>query len=70
MAQSIPERDEALNRLRDLVARLGTAHVVYLLVDIVDERRDRARVVGDAVGVSCAAHDARLLGETAMRLRE
>jgi len=68
MARSITEHDDALGLLRDLVETIGVSHVVYLLAQLVDERRDLARVECDAERANRAGHDARLLGDTAIRL--
>lgn len=64
------EHDDALPLLRELVTTIGVSHVVYLLAQIVDERRDVARAEGRDARASRSAHDARLLGETAIRLLE
>jgi hypothetical protein len=68
MARSIPEHDEACRLLRELLETVGLSHIVYLLTQIVEERRDLARADGDAERVRRFAHDARLLGDTAIRL--
>jgi hypothetical protein len=54
--------------LRELVSTLGFSHVVYLLAQLADEEGDLAKVREDAARASGAAHDAKVLGETAMRL--
>jgi len=54
--------------LRELVSTLGLSHVVYLLAQITDEQRDVARACDDAAGDARAAHDTKVLGDTARRL--
>ena len=68
MAMSTPGQGDAVGVLRDLVRTLGFSHVVYLLAQLADEECDLARVHEDAARVNSAAHDAKVLGETAMRL--
>ena len=50
------------------VRTLGFSHVVYLLAQLADEEGDLAKVRQDAARANGAAHDAKALGETAMRL--
>ena len=58
MTTSAPGQGDAVGVLRELVRTLGFSHVVYLLAQVRD----------DAARASGAAHDAKVLGETAMRL--
>ena len=55
MASSCPDELEAMRRLGELVTGLGLSHVVYLLAELADERRDVSlsrpgRRDGDEVG--------------------
>ncbi len=68
MAVRSPEQDDAVRLLRELVSTLSVSHVVYLLAQIADEQRDLAKARDDAGGETRAAHNAKALGETAMRL--
>ena len=68
MPISAPEQDDAVGVLRDLVRALGFSHVVYLLAQLADEAGDLAKIREDAGRANGAAHDAKVLGETAMRL--
>lgn len=68
MAARSPEQDAAVGLLRELVRALGFSHVVYLLAQLADEQGDVARARDDAAGATRAAHDAKVLGDTAMRL--
>jgi len=67
MATRVPEQSvEPL--LRDLVRAIGFSHVVYLLAYIADEREQLARSAGDDRRAERYGHDARVLGEAAIRL--
>ena len=68
MTTSAPGQGDAVGVLRELVRTLGVSHVVYLLAQLADEEGDLGKVRGDAARASGAAHDAKVLGETAMRL--
>jgi hypothetical protein len=68
MTTSVPGQGDAVGVLRELVRTLGFSHVVYLLAQLADEEGDLAKVRDDAARASGAAHDAKVLGETAMRL--
>jgi hypothetical protein len=68
VAPRTPEHGDAIPVLRGLVTTLGFSHVVYLLAQLADEEGDLAKAHEDAVGVHRAALNARVLGETAMRL--
>ena len=69
MAADPSEPGETARALGDLVRTLGFSHVVYVLAQLADEERDRAIAGEDAVGATRAAFNAKVLGETAMRLR-
>ena len=60
--------DSDLWLLRALVKALGVAHVVYLLAQIVEDDREAARLRQDMAGADRCVHDAKVLGEAAIRL--
>jgi hypothetical protein len=68
MAARPREQDDAVRLLRELVSTLGLSPVVYLLAQKTDEQRDVARARADATGDARAAHDTKVLGDTARRL--
>ena len=68
MAMRGAEHESDLWLLRALVKALGVAHVVYLLTQIVEDDREAARLRRDKVGADRCAHDAKVLGEAAIRL--
>lgn len=68
MAARSRVQDDAVRQWRELVSTLGLSHVVYLLAQITDEQRDVARACDDAAGDACAAHDTKVLGDTARRV--
>ena len=68
MAARSPERDDRVRQLRDLVSTLGVSRVVCLPAQIADEQRDVGKARGDAAGDARAAHDAKVLEDTAPRL--
>jgi hypothetical protein len=68
MAARSRVQDDAVRQLRELVSTLGLSHVVYLLAQITDEQRDVARACDDAAGDARAAHDTKVLGDTARRV--
>lgn len=57
-----------MRRWRELVSTMGLSDVVYLLAQITDEQRDVAKTRDDAAGDGRAAHDTKVLGDTARRL--
>lgn len=68
MATRSPEHDDIVG-LRESVKALGFAHVLYLLAQLADEQGDVAKARDDTGGATRAAHDAKVLGDAAMRLR-
>ena len=68
MATSTPEDTDALRALRQLVAALGFAHVLYLLAEVADEQREAAADADDTERAKRARHDARILGEAAKQV--
>ena len=68
MTTSAPGQGDPVDVLRELVRTLGFSHVVYLLAQLADEEGDLAKIREDAARANGAAHDAKVLGETAMRL--
>jgi len=68
MAVRSPEHDAGICVLRELVGTLGLSHVVYLLAQVADEQGDVAKGHDDATAATRAAHDAKVLGDAAMRL--
>ena len=68
MATRPPEHDDAVRLLRELVKALGFSHVLYLLSQLADEQGDVAKAHDDTGGATRAAHDAKVLGDAAMRL--
>jgi hypothetical protein len=68
MAVRSPEHDAGIRVLRELVATLGFSHVAYLLAQVADEQGDAAKAHDDATGATRAAHDAKVLGDAAIRL--
>jgi hypothetical protein len=58
---------EAMQRLERIVDELGLAHVVYLLADIADQRSDLLSTQ-DIARATRFAHDAKVLGRTAISL--
>lgn len=70
MASSCPEEVEAMRQLGELVTGLGLSHVVYLLAELADERRDVSLSVRDIATATKWAHDGKVLGQAAMSLLE
>lgn len=68
MAARSRVQDDAVRQWRELVSTLGLSHVVYLLAQNTDEQRDVARACDDAAGDARAAHDTKVLGDTARRV--
>ena len=68
MAVRLPEQDAGVRMLRQLVRALGFSHVVYLLAQLADEQADVAKARDDATSATRAAHDAKVLGDAAIRL--
>jgi hypothetical protein len=68
MATNTLEHGDAIRILRDLVKTLGFSHVVYLLAQLADEACGAATDHHGSARASSAAHDAKVLGEAAMRL--
>jgi hypothetical protein len=68
MASSCPEELEAMRRLGELVTGLGLSHVVYLLAELAEERRDVSLSAHDVAMATKWAHDGKVLGQVAMSL--
>ena len=68
MASSCPEEVEAMRRLGELVTALGLSHVVYLLAELAEERRDLSLSARDVAMATKWAHDGKVLGQAAMSL--
>lgn len=68
MAARSRVQDDAVRQWRELVSTLGLSHVVYLLAQITDEQRDVAKARDDTAGDARAAHDTKVLGDTARRV--
>jgi len=67
MGSNNPEELEAVQHLERIVDELGLAHVVYLLADIAEQQSDLL-VKEDGVRAGRLAHDAKVLGRTAIVL--
>lgn len=67
MGSSNPEELEAMRHLERIVDELGLAHVVYLLADIAEQQSDLL-LKNDGVKAARLAHDAKVLGRTAIVL--
>lgn len=67
MGSSDPEELKAMQHLKRTVDELGLAHVVYLLATIADQQSDLL-LKEDGVRAARLAHDAKVLGRTAITL--
>ena len=67
MERSDPDGPDAMQHLEKIVDELGLAHVVYLLADIADHQSDLLSK-SDTAQAARLAHDAKLLGRTAIVL--
>ena len=67
MGSSNPEELEAMQHLEKIVDELGLAHAVYLLADIAEQQSDLWSKK-DSVRAARLAHDAKVLGRTAIVL--
>jgi hypothetical protein len=67
MGNSNPEELQAMRHLKRIVDELGLAHVVYLLADIAEQQSDLWSTK-DGVRAARLAHDAKVLGRTAIVL--
>jgi len=67
MRSSNPEELEAVPHLEKIVDELGLAHVVYILAEIAEQQSD-VLLKKDGVRAARLAHDAKVLGRTAMVL--
>ena len=70
MASSCPEEVAAMRQLGEMVMGLGLSHVVYLLAEIAEERRDVSVSANDVTTAAKWAHDGKVLGQAAMALLE
>jgi hypothetical protein len=67
MERSNPDGPDTMQHLEKIVEELGLAHVVYLLADIADHQSDLLSK-SDTAQATRLAHDAKLLGRTAIVL--
>ena len=67
MERSNPDGPDAMQHLEKIVDELGLARVVYLLADIADHQ-SALLSTSDTARATRLAHDAKLLGQTAIAL--
>ena len=67
MGSANREELHAIQHLKKTVDELGLAHVVYLLANIADQQSDLL-LTEDSVRSARLAHDAKVLGRTAIVL--
>ena len=68
MTSNMKDTHVELRLVRDLVTSLGRSHLLYLVALIADEQRDVALANGEIAHAYRHAHDAKVLGEVAIRL--